>query len=171
MRANHEEMSKLVKAHEEKLAKAKEDHVVMLKVQDDLAARDWRTATLAKDNEAALSELASLRQEKDKWVSEKESLEDSVGAQYDVGFNYALEQVKSRRTNESKKVKAKDFPASPDSSSSEKTDEDYAEFLKTYDPQESYPYDSSSGEEDESQITVESQKKMPKSLKAKSDSK
>jgi hypothetical protein len=63
---------------------------------------------------------------------------------------------KSRRTNESKRVKAEDIPASPDSLGSDKTDEDYAEFLKTYDPQESYPYDSPSGEEEGSQITVES---------------
>jgi hypothetical protein len=78
---------------------------------------------------------------------------------------------KSRRTNESKKVKAKGIPTSPDSSSSGKTNEDYIEFLKTYDPRESYPYDSPSREEDGSQITVESQKKTPKSLKVESDSK
>jgi hypothetical protein len=72
-----------------------------------------------------------------------------------------------RRTDESKRVKVEDIPDSPDSSSSVKTDEDYAEFLKTYDPQESYPYDSHSGEEEGSQITVESQKKPLKPLKAK----
>jgi hypothetical protein len=74
---------------------------------------------------------------------------------------------KSRRTNESKRVKANDNPASPDSSSSDKTGEDYAEFMKTYDPQESYPYDLPSGEEEGSQITVESKAKTPKSLKVK----
>jgi hypothetical protein len=41
-----------------------------------------------------LSELASLRQEKEKWESEKESLEDAIWTQYDAGFNYALDQVK-----------------------------------------------------------------------------
>jgi hypothetical protein len=51
---------------------------------------------------------------------------------------------KSRRASGSKKVRAKDIPASPDSSGSNRTDEDYAEFLKTYDPQESYPHVSSS---------------------------
>jgi hypothetical protein len=39
--------------------------------------------------------------------------------------------------------------------------------MKTYDPQESYPYDLPSGEEEGSQITVESKAKTPKSLKVK----
>jgi hypothetical protein len=46
----------------------------------------------------------------------------------------------SRRTHDPKKAKAKDIPILPDSSSSDEIDEDYAEFLKTYDPQEFYPY-------------------------------
>jgi hypothetical protein len=99
---------------------------------------------------------------------------------------------RSRRTSDSKRVKAEDIPDSSDSSSSvetdedyaeflktynpqescssgsDKTDEDYAEFLKTYDPQESYPYDSDSREEEGSRVTVESQKKPPNYLKAKS---
>jgi hypothetical protein len=98
---------------------------------------------------------------------------------------------RSRRTNDTKRVKAEDIPDSSDSSSfvetdedyaeflktynprkscssgSDKTDEDYAEFLKTYVPEESYPYDSDSGEEG-SRVIVESQKKLPNSLKAKS---
>jgi hypothetical protein len=41
-----------------------------------------------------LIELASLRQEKEKWESEKEGLEENIGVQYDEGFKYALEQVK-----------------------------------------------------------------------------
>jgi hypothetical protein len=84
LEAKHaEEMSNLTKAHEEKLAKAKEDHVAALKtakvIQEELIAKEERIASLAKDNEEALSELASLRQEKEKWDSKKESLEDSVG--------------------------------------------------------------------------------------------
>jgi hypothetical protein len=39
---------------------------------------------------------------------------------------------------EPKKVRAGIVPVSPISSDSYSTDEDYAEFLKTYDPQESY---------------------------------
>jgi hypothetical protein len=70
----------------------------------------------------------------------------------------------SRRTHDPKKAKAKDIPILPDSSSSDEIDEDYAEFLKTYDPQESYPYGSASGKDDGSQITVESKKKAPESL-------
>jgi hypothetical protein len=72
---------------------------------------------------------------------------------------------KSRRTNDSKRVKAKDIPVPSDSSSSDDTDEDYAEFLKTYDPQDSYPYGSLTGEEEGFQITVESKAKTPTSLK------
>jgi hypothetical protein len=64
------------------------------KVQDDLAVKNRHIATLAKDNEGALSELVSLRQEKDSWAAQLETLEESVGAQYEVGFNYALDQVK-----------------------------------------------------------------------------
>jgi hypothetical protein len=36
--------------------------------------------------------------------------------------------------SKSQRVKARDIPNSPDSSSSVETDEDYAEFLKTYNP-------------------------------------
>jgi tagatose-1,6-bisphosphate aldolase len=61
------------------------------KVQDDLAVKNGHISTLAKDNEAALSELVSLRQEKDSWDAQLETLEESVGAQYEVGFNYALD--------------------------------------------------------------------------------
>jgi hypothetical protein len=72
---------------------------------------------------------------------------------------------KSRRTNASKKIKAKTIVVLSSSSSSDDTDEDYAEFLKTYDPQEYYPYDSPSGDEG-SQITLESKAKAPTSSKA-----
>jgi hypothetical protein len=41
---------------------------------------------------------------------------------------------RSRRTNDTKRVKAEDIPDSSDSSSFVETDEDYAEFLKTYNP-------------------------------------
>jgi hypothetical protein len=45
---------------------------------------------------------------------------------------------KLERVIEPKKVRAGTVPVSPNSSDSYSTDEDYAEFLKTYDPQESY---------------------------------
>jgi hypothetical protein len=84
-----EEISKLVKAHEEELAKAKKEQEAAMKT-----AKTLQDSDNAKDNEAALSELATLRQENKKWVSEKENLEENVGLQYDEGFKYALDQVK-----------------------------------------------------------------------------
>ncbi|KAK2375139.1 hypothetical protein QL285_076050 [Trifolium repens] len=94
-----------------------------------------------------------------------------------------------KRTSGPKRVKAEDIPNSSDSFSSVETDEDYAEFLKTYNPQEfsdsdkteedyaeflktyvpeeSFPYESGSGEEEGSRVTVESPKKSSHSLKAK----
>jgi hypothetical protein len=93
-----EKVSKLVKIHKETLAKAREDHAGVVRtmqiIQESLSVRDERIATLSKENKAALTELATLRQEKEKWASEKEGLEDTIGAQYDDGFNYALYQVK-----------------------------------------------------------------------------
>jgi hypothetical protein len=97
----------------------------------------------------------------------------------------------SRRISDPKRVKAEDIPNSADSSSSVETDEDYAEFLKTYNPQEScssdsdktdedyaeflkthvpeesYPYESGSREEEGSRVTVDSPRKSHDSLKAK----
>jgi hypothetical protein len=35
-----------------------------------------------------------LRREKEKWEYEKESLNETIGARYDDGFSYALDQVK-----------------------------------------------------------------------------
>ncbi|KAK2384489.1 hypothetical protein QL285_071829 [Trifolium repens] len=72
---------------------------------------------------------------------------------------------KSRRAKALRKVKAKNLPVSP---SSDDIDEDYAEFLKTYVPKEFYAYGSPPGEEEGSQIIVESAAKMPKSSKMKS---
>jgi DNA repair exonuclease SbcCD ATPase subunit len=93
-----EEIAKLVKAHEEEMAKAKKNHESLAKTleitQQSLTAKDARIATLAKDNEAALTELATLRREKEAWESEKEGMEETIGAQYDEGFAYALDQVK-----------------------------------------------------------------------------
>jgi paraquat-inducible protein B len=88
LKADYEEkVSKLVKDHEEELAKAKKDQKAALKtsnvLQEDLSAKEEGLATLAKDNEAALFELASLRQEKEKWESEKETLEETIWIQYD----------------------------------------------------------------------------------------
>jgi hypothetical protein len=70
----------------------------------------------------------------------------------------------SKRATDPKKVKLKNSPPSPDSSSSNDIDEDYAEFLRTYDPQEFYPSGYTSGEDDGSQLTVESKEKTSKSL-------
>jgi hypothetical protein len=75
---------------------------------------------------------------------------------------------KSKRAKALRKVKAKNLPVSPSSSSSDDIDEDYAEFLKTYVPEEFYAYGSPPGEEEGSQITVESAAKTPKSSKMKS---
>ncbi|PNY04569.1 hypothetical protein L195_g000993 [Trifolium pratense] len=76
---------------------------------------------------------------------------------------------KSTRSRKSKEVKVETIILSSDTSDSDGTYEDYAEFLKTYDPQESYPHASSYGEEEGSQKTVESKMTSPESLKAESD--
>jgi hypothetical protein len=73
----------------------------------------------------------------------------------------------SRRTTVSRKVKAKQPSVSPSSSSSDDIDEDYAEFLKTYIPEELYVYGPSPPEDEGSQITMESAARTPKSLKVK----
>ncbi|KAK2393496.1 hypothetical protein QL285_055435 [Trifolium repens] len=73
----------------------------------------------------------------------------------------------SRRTTVSRKVKAKHPPVSPSSSSSDDIDEDYAEFLKTYVPEEFYVYEPSPLKDEGSQITVESAARSPKSSKVK----
>ncbi|KAK2391101.1 hypothetical protein QL285_064592 [Trifolium repens] len=99
---------------------------------------------------------------------------------------------KSRRTTASRKIKEKAVVVLPSSSSSYDTDEDYAEFLKTYDPQElsssssddidedyaeflkTYvleeldAYGSPPGEEEGSQIIVESVARTPAPSKVKS---
>ncbi|KAK2450518.1 hypothetical protein P8452_14242 [Trifolium repens] len=46
---------------------------------------------------------------------------------------------RSKRTSDPKEVKLKNPPFPQDSSSSDDIDGDYAEFLKTYNPQEFYP--------------------------------
>jgi hypothetical protein len=61
----------------------------------------------------------------------------------------------STRAQDSKKVKPKNPPLPQDSSSSDDIDEDYAEFLKTYNPQEFYPSGYTSEEDGGSQVTVE----------------
>jgi hypothetical protein len=92
------EIAKLVKAHDEELAKVKKNHESLAKeleaTRQCLIARDARIATLAKDHEADLTELATLRQEKKAWASEKDEMEETIGVQYDEGFAYALDQVK-----------------------------------------------------------------------------
>ncbi|KAK2401827.1 hypothetical protein QL285_051389 [Trifolium repens] len=95
---NAEEISSLIKKHEEELANAKRDRESAIKtmntVQGSLNAKDERIKALTKDNEAALAELAVLKQEKAKWGSEKDNLEAAIGEQYEEGFQFALEQVK-----------------------------------------------------------------------------
>jgi hypothetical protein len=90
-----EEIARLVKAHDEELAKAKGDRESAMKtvkvLNESLDAKDQRIKALAKDNEAALSELVSLRKDKEKLVYEKESLEENLGLQFEEGFTYALD--------------------------------------------------------------------------------
>ncbi|KAK2443355.1 hypothetical protein QL285_014467 [Trifolium repens] len=74
---------------------------------------------------------------------------------------------KPPRTKASRKVKVKNVPVSPSSSSSDDIDEDYAEFLKTYVPEEFYIYGPSPSVDEGSQITVESAARTPKSSKVK----
>ncbi|KAK2444516.1 hypothetical protein QL285_015540 [Trifolium repens] len=74
---------------------------------------------------------------------------------------------KPPRTNASGKARAKNAPVLPSSSSSEDIDEDYAEFLKTYVPEEFYAYGPSPSMDEGSQITVESAARAPKSSKVK----
>ncbi|KAK2455963.1 hypothetical protein QL285_003372 [Trifolium repens] len=59
------------------------------------------------------------------------------------------------RVQDSKKVKPKNLPLPQDSSSSDDIDEDYAVFLKTYNPQEFYPSGYTSEEDGGSRVTVE----------------
>ncbi|KAK2365019.1 hypothetical protein QL285_089820 [Trifolium repens] len=73
----------------------------------------------------------------------------------------------SRRTIASRKAKAKQPPISPSSSSSDDIGEDYAEFLKTYVPEEFYVYGPPPPEDEGSQITVESAASAPNSSKVK----
>ncbi|KAK2375685.1 hypothetical protein QL285_076559 [Trifolium repens] len=74
---------------------------------------------------------------------------------------------KTLEASVSRKVKAKHPSVSPSSSSSGEIDEDYAEFLKTYVPEEFYVYEPSSLKDEGSQITVEPAARMPKSSKVK----
>jgi hypothetical protein len=79
---------------------------------------------------------------------------------------------KPKRAQDPKKVRLKNPPLPQDSSSSDDIDEDYVEFLKTYNPQEFYPSGYTSEEdggsqvtvEGGSQVTVESKEKTSKSL-------
>jgi seryl-tRNA synthetase len=95
---NAEEIANLSKKHEEELANARRDRESAIKtmnvVQGSLNAKDEQIKALTKDNEVALAELASLRQEKANWGSEKDNLEAAIGEQYEEGFQFALEQVK-----------------------------------------------------------------------------
>jgi predicted nucleic acid-binding protein len=49
--------------------------------------KDARVEELSQDRDAMLKEKAS-------WAEEKTNLEETIGAQFDEGFNFALEQVK-----------------------------------------------------------------------------
>ncbi|KAK2429988.1 hypothetical protein QL285_028373 [Trifolium repens] len=70
-------------------------------------------------------------------------------------------------TKASGKARTKSTPVLPSSSSSEDIDEDYAEFLKTYVPEEFYAFGPSPSVDEGSQITVKSAAKAPKSSKVK----
>jgi predicted nucleic acid-binding Zn-ribbon protein len=67
---SEEEVARIVKAHDEELTKVRKDHEAVVQtlkvIQGDLDAKDQRINTLAMDNEAALTELDVLRQEKAK---------------------------------------------------------------------------------------------------------
>ncbi|MCI76013.1 hypothetical protein A2U01_0097282, partial [Trifolium medium] len=58
------------------------------KAQDDLISR------LTKEKNEAVSDLEVLMDEKAGLEEDVKSLQDSVTAQYEEGFQYALEQVK-----------------------------------------------------------------------------
>jgi chromosome segregation ATPase len=84
------EIADMIKKHEEELATAKRDKETVIRtmnvVQGSLEAKDEQIRALTKDNEAALTELASLRQEKENWGAEKDNLEAAIGEQYEEGF-------------------------------------------------------------------------------------
>jgi chromosome segregation ATPase len=91
------EIADLIKKHEEELATARRDKETVIQtmnvVQGSHNAKDEQIRALTKDNEVAFDELASLRQEKESWGSEKDNLEAAIGEQYEEGFQFALEQV------------------------------------------------------------------------------
>ncbi|WJX33912.1 hypothetical protein P8452_22076 [Trifolium repens] len=93
-----EEVANLTKKYEGELAAAKRDKESLFKtmntVQAGMNAKDERLKALAQENETALAELETLKQEKVKWGSEKDNLEVMIGEQYDEGFQFALDQVK-----------------------------------------------------------------------------
>jgi hypothetical protein len=70
----------------------------------------------------------------------------------------------SRNTTSLRKGDTKHLLASP--CLSDEIDEDYAEFLKTYDPQEVYPYTVSSGGEAESVLIVNTQEGVVQTVQA-----
>jgi hypothetical protein len=80
------------------LSDAKRDKETAVKAMNDaqanLNSKDERIKALTRENETALAELKSLKEEKAKWGSQKEALEIQAGEQYDDGFSFALEQVK-----------------------------------------------------------------------------
>ncbi|KAK2363584.1 hypothetical protein P8452_37641 [Trifolium repens] len=70
---------------------------------------------------------------------------------------------RSKRVQELKEAALKNPRLPQDSSSSDEIDEDYAEFLKTHNPQEFYHSGYTSEEEDGSLVTVEPKAKVTKS--------
>ncbi|WJX66035.1 hypothetical protein P8452_50630 [Trifolium repens] len=72
---------------------------------------------------------------------------------------------KAPRGKAARKARAKDAPVLPSSSSSEDIDEDYAEFLKTYVPEEFLDYGPSPSVDEGSQMTTDAAAKAPKSSK------
>jgi predicted nuclease with TOPRIM domain len=80
------------------LSEAKKDKEAAVKAMNDAQAiinsKDERIKALSQENEVALAELKSLKEEKAGWISQKDALEIQAGEQYDEGFAFALEQVK-----------------------------------------------------------------------------
>ncbi|WJX66031.1 hypothetical protein P8452_50626 [Trifolium repens] len=80
------------------LSEAKKDKEAAVKAMNDaqasLNSKDERIKALTQENEVALTELKSLKEEKAGWISQKDALEIQAGEQYDEGFAFALEQVK-----------------------------------------------------------------------------
>ncbi|MCI86733.1 hypothetical protein A2U01_0108014, partial [Trifolium medium] len=66
----------------------------MEKITADVKAQDDLISCLTKEKNEAVSDLEVLKDEKASLEEDVKSLQDFVAAQYEEGFQYALEQVK-----------------------------------------------------------------------------